>query len=105
MKKDSFVENEDFVLVPTDGEDAWAVRFLTGEFVETVIQYGAVGFNEVKDALTFNFEIQSSPDSELDVRNVDLQEHAGKVLESIIIKGIDEGYVELKDKDDNASKS
>ena len=103
MKKDDLLtENEDFVLIPAEGEDAWAVRFLNGEFVETSIQYGAVGFNEVQDALTFNFEIKSSPDSELDVENMALQEHAGKVLESIIVKGIDEGYVKLHDKEDNA---
>ena len=98
-------ENEDFVLVPAEGEDAWAVRFLKGDFVETVIQYGAVGFNEVKDALTFSFEIKSSPDSELDENNEDLQAYAGMVLESIIIKGIDEGYVKLHDKEDDANES
>jgi hypothetical protein len=92
-------ENEDFVLVPAEGEDAWAVRFLKGDFVETVVQYGAVGFNEVKDALTFNFDIISTPNSELDENNEDLQVYAGQVLESIIIKGIDEGFVQLKDKE------
>lgn len=91
-------ENEDYVLVPLEeNPDAWAVRFLKGEFTETVIMFGAVGLNEDQDNLTFNFDVYSSPDSELTPNNVDLQQYAAQVLESIIIKGIDEGYVQLKD--------
>ena len=97
----SLKENEDYVLVPIEEHpDAWAVRFTSGQFVETTIMYGAIGFNEVKDSLTFNFDVYSSPDSELTPDDEELQEQAAAVLEAIIIKGIDEGYVQLKDKDE-----
>lgn len=94
-------ENEDYVLVPIEEHpDAWAVRFTSGQFVETTIMYGAIGFNEVQDSLTFNFDIESSPDSELTTDNEELQQHAAKVLEAIIVKGVEEGYVQLKDKEE-----
>jgi len=97
-------ENEDYELIAIeDNPDAWGVRIKTGMFTETVIVFGAIGFNQVKDNLTFNFEVYSSPDSELTPENVDLQEHCTKLLESIIIDGIEDGTVELMDT--NASKS
>lgn len=97
-------ENEDYELIAIeDNPDAWGVRIKTGMFTETVVVFGAIGFNQVKDNLTFNFEVYSSPDSELTPENVDLQEHCTKLLESIIIDGIEDGTVELMDT--NASKS
>jgi len=97
-------ENEDYELIAVeDNPDAWGVRIKTGIFTETVIVFGAIGFNQVKDNLTFNFEVYSSPDSELTPENVDLQEHCTKLLESIIIDGIEDGTVELMDT--NASES
>ena len=97
-------ENEDYELIAVeDNPDAWGVRIKTGMFTETVIVFGAIGFNQVKDNLTFNFEVYSSPDSELTPENVDLQEHCTKLLESIIIDGIEDGTVELMDT--NASES
>ena len=97
-------ENEDFVFVPIEEDpDAWGVRFTNGAFIETVIVYGAIGFNEVEDNLSFNFSIKSSPDSELTTENTELQTHAADVLTAIIVDGVENGYVQLKDKD--ASKS
>lgn len=96
-------ENEDYELIAIeDNPDAWGVRIKTGIFTETVIVFGAIALNEEQDNLTFNFEVCSSPDSELTPENVDLQEHCTKLLESIIIGGIEEGTVELES---NASKS
>jgi len=97
-------ENEDYELVALeDNIDAWGVRIISGMFIETVVVFGAIGFNKVKDNLTFNFDVYSSPDSELTPDNVDLQEHCTKLLESIIISGIEDGTVQLKDTDANES--
>lgn len=57
-------EGIDYDLVPAadDGEgnkQAWDVRFTEGDFVETVIRYGNIAFEN--DCLKFNFVIQSSP--------------------------------------------
>ena len=40
-------ENVDYELIPSDDpeDDAWSVRILKGDFVETVFQYGAIKLN------------------------------------------------------------
>ena len=41
--QNNFQENVDYVLTPLkDNEDAWGVRFLTGDYIETVVQYNAI---------------------------------------------------------------
>lgn len=101
---DLLKENEDYTLVPLEEhEDAWGVRFVTGPFPETTVIFGAIGFNKVKDNLTFNFEIKESPDSELTEENEELQQHCAKILEAIIVTGVEDGTVELKDPDASES--
>jgi hypothetical protein len=91
-------ENDDYELIPLEeNPDAWGVRIKSGDFVETVVCFGAIGFNKVKDNLTFSFEVVSSPDSELTPENVQLQEHCTKILEAIIVSGIEDGSVQLED--------
>lgn len=94
------VENTDYQLVPrTEHADAWAVRFLSGPFVETVVAFGAVSFNEVAEHLSFNFTLVSSPDDTLAESNIDLQDHCARVLEAIIEAGIDDGSVVLHERE------
>lgn len=91
-------ENEDYVLIPVEEhEDAWGVRITSGDFNETIVMYGAIGFNQIKDKLTFNFEIIETPDSELTTENEELQAHCAKVLEAIIVNGVEDGSVKLHD--------
>jgi hypothetical protein len=91
-------ENDDYELIPLEeNPDAWGVRIKSGDFVETVVCFGAIGFNKVKDNLTFSFEVVSSPDSELTPENMQLQEHCTKILEAIIVSGIEDGSVQLED--------
>ena len=76
-------ENTDYEIIPDVNDDkSWNVRILTGAFTETVIKYGVVKFND--EDMTFNFDIVSSPDNDLTTDNVDLQKHAGNMLEQII---------------------
>lgn len=97
-------ENEDYELVPLDDDpDAWGVRIMSGQFIETVILFDAIGFNKVKDNLTFSFNVYSSPDSELTPDNIELQNHCTKLLESIIMTGIEDGTVQLKESDADES--
>lgn len=92
-------ENVDYEMIPSEEkEDGWNIRILTGYFVETVIEFGAVRFNEVADNMSFSFEIIHSPDSELTTENVDLQTEAGVILESIISIGLDEGSVMMRER-------
>ena len=93
-------ESVDYDLVPVDdakNKQAWDVRFLTGTFNETVIRYGNIAFEE--DCLKFNFVIQSTPDGDLDEDNIDLQNFAADVLESILETAAKDGSLQYGDKD------
>ena len=75
------------------------VRLLE-EYPETVIRYGNVAFDGKRDALTFNYEIVSSPDPDLEVEtNLTFQEYCGRILSSIIDKSITDGSMIAQDKD------
>jgi hypothetical protein len=98
-------ENVDYELVPSENHDdqAWNVRFLSGDYTETVIQYGAIkliGENQEKDDATemsFNFDVVSSPDPDLSASDISLQNHAGDVLLDIIEQAILNGSIETKE--------
>lgn len=94
-------ENETYVLVPGgDGDQHWLVRFLEGPFAETVIQFGAITFNEEdKGSMSFNFFVDSSPDSELTSEDVDLQLWAGDVLQEILRDAVETGSAVLKERE------
>ena len=64
---DKISEGIDYELIPAavDNEQAWDVRFLRGDYVETVIRYGNVAFDGKEKCLKFNFKIITSPDQEL----------------------------------------
>lgn len=74
-------ENVDYELIPTENE-FWQIRILSGDFVETVIQYGTL--KVVDDHLKFNFDIISSPVVDLDKENKDLQSVAKDILFSLL---------------------
>jgi|TARA_R100000030_G_scaffold92746_1_gene78484 hypothetical protein len=80
-------ESKDYELIPLeDDTESWGVRILTGEFSETVIKYGNVGFEgEGNDMMMkFNFDIISTPDEDLEVEtNTELQELARDILITI----------------------
>jgi hypothetical protein len=92
-------ENVTYEFIPgPENDDAWHIRIMAGQFNETVIKYGAIGFNQVaKDTMTFNFDIVSSPDSELTEEDLALQETAGVILQHIIKEAIeaDNGTIAL----------
>lgn len=94
-----FKENEDYVFVPiADDADAWGVRFTKGPYIETVIKFGAISFNDVAGHLRFNFSIISSPDEDLSIQNEEFQIFVAQILESIIEYGIMDGTVQFEDK-------
>lgn len=94
-------ENKTYQLVPGDeGDQHWLVRFLDGPFAETVIQFGSISFNEEAEGMmTFNFFVESSPDSELTSADEDLQEWAGDVLQEIIRDAVENNTAILKEKE------
>ena len=93
---DKMSEGVDYELIPVeyvDNEAAWDVRILRGEFTETVLRFGTIKYDGERDCLTFDFRVVDSPDDELDSSSEDLQEFSGAILEDILERGINEGWV------------
>ena len=85
-------ENIDYEIIPDKAdEQSWNVRILQGPYTETVLKFGTIGLKEKN--MSFNFDIIYSPDSELTVKDVNLQTFAGDMLEKIIAQGIKDGDV------------
>jgi hypothetical protein len=86
-------ENVDYELVPIEDQDNWQIRIKTGEFIETVFQFGALKVSQDGEHLNFNFEIVYSPMEDLTENNTDLQSTASEILLSILeraIEGVEE---------------
>jgi|TARA_B110000908_G_scaffold43019_1_gene52336 hypothetical protein len=84
-----FEENVQYELTPGDN-DHWHIRIKEGEFVESIISFGEIVFNNTTDMMNFNITLHSSPDDELTVDNTELQRYAGKILESVLMGNLDE---------------
>ncbi len=91
-------EGVHYEIIPDKADDqAWNVRMLAGPFTETVLKYGVIKFNEIPKNMSFNFSIVYSPDTELTVDDLRLQDSAGAVLEKIMENGMKDGSVVSKE--------
>ena len=97
---DKLSEGVHYEIIPqTDDIRGWDVRLLE-EYPETVIRYGNVAFDGKRDALTFNYDIVSSPDPDLEIENnLTFQEYCGRILSNIIEQSITDGSLLAQDKD------
>lgn len=93
------VENVDYQLIThVDVKDAWAIRILKGDFVETVVQIDTVSLEE--ENLSFNFEVVETPDPvDVTIANEDLQAYVGEILIAVIASGMESGYIAGKDRE------
>lgn len=96
-------EDVDYELITREGvDDHWGIRILTGKFNESVVQIGALAFNEVKDHLSFNFEVLDTPDPDwVTTDNIELQETVGEILNEILRTALDDpdnGLFEAKER-------
>lgn len=94
----------DYEIIPAKdmddlNEQAWDIRILSGNYIETIIRYGNIAVNEEKDALTFNFRVISSPIEDLTLEDIDLQNVAGDVLESILENAVMNDSLAIRDAD------
>ena len=96
---DKLSEGIHYEIIPqTDDTRGWDVRLLE-EYPETVIRYGNVAFDGKRDALTFNYDIVSSPDPDLSIENkLTFQEYCGRILSNIIEQSISDGSLLAQDK-------
>ena len=97
---DKLSEGIHYEIIPSSlDEKGWDVRLLE-EFPETVIRYGNVAFDGKQDSLTFNYNIVSSPDPELEIEgNFEFQEYCGRILSNIIEASIADGSMMAWDKE------
>ena len=94
------LENKDYELIPSSTDSTvWHVRILSVYSNTSGNSNTALGFNEVKDHFSFNFDIIESPDSSLNINNEDLQFVAARILEDIIERGEQEGWVKTKERE------
>jgi len=95
---DKLSEGVHYEIVPQINDArGWDVRLLE-EYPETVIRYGNVAFDGKRDALTFNYEIVSSPDPDLEIENnLTFQEYCGKILSNIIDQSLVDGSMIARD--------
>jgi len=98
-------ENKTYELVPDDGGESWYVRIKEGMFSEAVIQFGAIKIGKELDEgdhqITFDFDLISSPDGDLNVEDEELQSTAGDILHDIMVQSLekDDGSMAVKDAD------
>tara|TARA_Y100000389_G_C17425616_1_gene499349 strand:+ start:195 stop:467 length:273 start_codon:yes stop_codon:yes gene_type:complete len=78
-------ENTDYEFIPVEGQDNWNIRIKTGDYIETVFQFGALAVNEGDESLSFNFEVISSPIEDLvPAEDIGLQKNVGSILYNVL---------------------
>lgn len=86
---ESWVENEDYELIPRDDND-WHVRIKKGEFIECVIRYGHVRFDEQNATVNFDFSLIETTDDRFTEEDARLKKVASHILHSIFINAFTE---------------
>ena len=95
----TYKEGVDFNYVIPESEDTTVgVKLLTGEYSDTVYQYGKVKFEEEKDGaiyLQFVYNVMETP-LEKDVleKDMNFKNHIGDILVSIMSQNIDKGIID-----------
>lgn len=95
----TYKEGVDFNYVIPESEDTTVgVKLLTGEYSNTVYQYGKVKFEEEKDGaiyLQFVYNVMETP-LEKDVleKDMNFKNHIGDILVSIMSQNIDKGTID-----------
>lgn len=95
----TYKEGVDFNYVIPESEDTTVgVKLLTGEYSDTVYQYGKVKFEEEKDGaiyLQFVYNVMETP-LEKDVleKDINFKNHIGDILVSIMSQNIDKGIID-----------
>jgi hypothetical protein len=94
---DKMIEGVDYEMIPSGegyNEQAWDVRILRGDFVETVVRFGNIAFNAESDCINFNFMVISSPGG-IEEDDADLQQTVGAILETLLEEAARDGSLVL----------
>jgi len=96
---DKLSEGVDYELIPSpENDQSWWIRVLTGPYVETVIQFGAITINGPDEAIHYNFEIIETPDDTLNTDDENFQQYTGLVLHDVIEMAILKDELLMEDK-------
>jgi len=90
-------EDVHYQIIPSDDKHGWNIRLLE-EFPETVIAFDVIELVEDEEQLSFNFTIISTPDTDLSVESLPLQEYTGRILSSLLEVALHEGTLVAQDK-------
>ena len=86
---EAWKENEQYQLIPGD-QNYWKVRILEGDFIECVVTYGKISFDEQNHTVKFDFTLDYTPDTDVTSEDPELQKVVGYILHSIMVGAFDE---------------
>jgi hypothetical protein len=99
-KKYKMQEHTDYELITpeaAESDQSWNIRILTGDFIETIIRFGAIVVDGPNEQIKFNFDVIFSPMPDLQSDHAPLQIVAGEILNSVLEDAIESGTLEMKD--------
>ena len=84
--------------IPETEETTVGIKLLSGQYIDTVYQYGKVKFEEEKDGaiyLQFVYNVLETPlvKEELE-KDMDFKNHIGDILVSIMSQNLDKGIID-----------
>ena len=77
------IENEDYELVPNEN-DGWDIKLLTGDFAETIFNFGAIKVADDGETMKYSADIVYSPVDENYDENLEWHQLTGSILLSIM---------------------
>lgn len=90
-------QNTDYELIPGEN-DFWNIRIMTGDYIETVFNFGAIKVSDDGESLIFNADVISSPMEINPDEDLGWHEVTGGILLDIL-----EQNLERIEKSDNES--
>lgn len=102
---DRLSEKVDYELIPSpENEQSWNIRVLSGPYVETIIQFGAISIDGKNESINYNFDIIETPDDTLSVDDPNFQQFTGLVLTSVIEDAINKDELIMKDREEKGTE-
>jgi hypothetical protein len=77
------IENQDYELVPNEN-DGWDIKLLTGDFAETIFNFGAIKVADDGETMKYSADIVYSPVDENYDENLEWHQLTGSILLSIM---------------------
>lgn len=89
-------EDIHYEIVPSDNPHGWDIRIME-EFPETKIAFDVIELVENEEQISFNFQIISTPDPDLTVEDLTLQQYCGRILTSLLEVAVNNGTLVAQD--------